>query len=93
MMKINVRSFAFIREALGSKQIQIEVQEGATVKDAIFSLVKIHEKLADHLVQDGNVKNDFVFALNGEQVQFSEIETTQLAENDTIVILPPAGGG
>lgn len=92
-MKIKVRSFAFIRETLGAKQVQIEVEEGASVEKAVLTLVQENEDLKNHLLNGDRIKKDFVFALNGNQIPYEELSRTLLEEGDTVVILPPAGGG
>lgn len=93
MMKINIRSFAFIREAIGTKQVQLEVEDGSTIEGVVKTLVAEFDGLTSYLIQDGTIKKDFVFALNGTQIQYDEIGRTKVGDNDTLVILPPAGGG
>ncbi len=93
MMKINIRSFAFIREAIGTKQVQLEVEDGSTIEEVVQTLIAEFDGLTSYLIQDGKVKKDFVFALNGTQIQYDEIGRTKVGDNDTLVILPPAGGG
>ncbi len=91
-MKIKIRSFAFIREQLGSKQVELNVN-ATKVKEIIHQLISQYPTLEDILVKNGEINKDFVFAVNGDQIPHTELKEKELKEGDTLVILPPAGGG
>lgn len=80
-MRVLVRLFASYREAAGVGQIELELPPGATVKDAIFKVVKDHPLIAEG--------RQVVIARNHEYVTPDE----PLAEGDEVALIPPVSGG
>ena len=92
-MKIKVQTFAFLREILGSKTIEVETSS-QTIGEVLRELGTKNEKVNDLLfTTSGQIKREFVFAVNGDQILANEIENHVLNDGDLLVILPPAGGG
>jgi molybdopterin converting factor subunit 1 len=80
-MRVLVRLFASYREAAGVGRIELELPTGATVKDAIFKILKDHP-----LVAEGR---QVVIARNQEYVTPDE----PLADGDEVALIPPVSGG
>ena len=80
-MRVLVRLFASYREAAGAGHLQLELPDGATVRDAI------REVLRDHpLVAEGR---QLVIARNKEYVE----PDAPLADGDEVALIPPVSGG
>jgi molybdopterin synthase catalytic subunit len=80
-MRVLVRLFASYREAAGVGRIELELPPGATVKDAIFRVVKDHPLIAEG--------RQVVIARNHEYVTPDE----PLADGDEVALIPPVSGG
>jgi molybdopterin converting factor subunit 1 len=81
-MHIRVRLFATQRELAGTREVGLDLADGATVADAWDALVTQHPALAPG--------RDFVrFARNGAYAD----ATTTVAEGDEIAMIPPVSGG
>src|SRR3979490_3304937 len=80
-MRVLVRLFASYREAAGVGRIELELPPGATVKDAIFKIVKDHPLIAEG--------RQVVIARNREYVTPDE----PLADGDEVALIPPVSGG
>src|SRR3979490_261612 len=80
-MRVLVRLFASYREAAGVGRIELELPPGATVKDAIFKIVRDHPLIAEG--------RQVVIARNHEYVTPDE----PLADGDAVPLLPPVSGG
>jgi MoaE-MoaD fusion protein len=80
-MRVLVRLFASYREAAGVGRMELELPPGATVKDAIFKILKDHP-----LVAEGR---QVVIARNREYVTPDE----PLADGDEVALIPPVSGG
>ena len=75
------------------KQAAIDVT-GATVGEALSSLVSAHPALRRHLYTDEGKLRAFVNVyLNDEDVRYLDKEATALSDNDTISIVPSIAGG
>jgi len=75
------------------KQAAIDVP-GATVGEALNSLISTHPDLRRHLYTDEGKLRAFVNVyLNDEDVRYLDKEATPLVESDTISIVPSIAGG
>lgn len=81
-MRITVRLFAGYREAVGSKLVELDVPDGATLRDVWDSLAERHERL--RLFSDS-----VVGAVNAE---YSPLDTP-VQDGDEVAFLPPVAGG
>jgi molybdopterin converting factor subunit 1 len=81
-MKVRVRFFAALREAMGSVQEEHELASGSTVQDLIASLVKAYPALGSRL---GSVRA----AVNRSYVRGD----ARLQDGDEVALVPPVGGG
>ena len=79
-MRIKLRYFASIREALGKREEEIDVAEGATVGDVWARLVAEQPKLTDQRYRP---------AVNQE---YTSAEAA-LSDGDELVFIPPVSGG
>lgn len=79
-----------VREAIGKKQIQCDVQEKSTVEDVLYYLVSQFPNLENVLLENGSISQRFHIMLNDEQI---ETYSAKLNENDVLIIIPPTGGG
>jgi MoaE-MoaD fusion protein len=80
-MRVLVRLFASYREAAGVGRMELELPPGATVKDAIFKILKDHPLIADG--------RQVVIAKNHDYVTADE----PLADGDEVALIPPVSGG
>jgi MoaE-MoaD fusion protein len=80
-MRVLVRLFASYREAAGVGRMELELPPGATVKDAIASILKDHPLIAGG--------RQVVIAKNHDYVTPDE----PLADGDEVALIPPVSGG
>jgi MoaE-MoaD fusion protein len=80
-MRVLVRLFASYREAAGVGRIELDLPAGATVKDAIFKILKDHPLIAEG--------RQVVIAKNHDYVTPDE----PLADGDEVALIPPVSGG
>ncbi|HKJ25014.1 MAG TPA: molybdopterin converting factor subunit 1 [Myxococcota bacterium] len=79
-MHVRVLLFGSVREALGVKDLEVELDAGATVGDLRARLADRHALFARHRL---------LSAVNQETVP----ETAVLADGDEVAFLPPVSGG
>ena len=76
-MRVNVRLFAVLRERAGSESLEIDLDEGATVADAVRALGPVAGEMP------------FRVAVNREYAN----DATPIAEGDELAAIPPVSGG
>jgi molybdopterin synthase sulfur carrier subunit len=81
-VKVKVRLFASLREALGRSELDLELPEGATPESAFARLAQQHPALATR-------RRSLAAAVNHRYAPFE----TRLAEGDELVFIPPVSGG
>jgi molybdopterin converting factor subunit 1 len=81
-MRCHVLLFANLAEATGQTSFELELSDGATVRDALDELAARHEAIAD-------AKAGLAVAVNEA---YCDVDRA-LAEGDTIAIIPPVSGG
>jgi molybdopterin converting factor small subunit len=75
------------------KQSVIEVS-GATVADALESLLTQHPELKRHLyTEEGKLRAFVNLYLNDEDIRYAKGETTPVQASDSISIVPSIAGG
>lgn len=83
-MTHRVRLFAVLKELAGADSVEVELEPGATVGDALDGLAAQHAALASAL---GSMS--LVMAVNNE---YSDAATV-LAAGDELALIPPVSGG
>lgn len=80
-MRINVRLFASYRESAGVGRFELELPDGASVKDAVAAIVERHPLVA--------TSRQAVIARNRQYVDGG----APLADGDEVALIPPVSGG
>lgn len=83
-MVLQVRLFAVLRERAGRDSLEVELDEGATVADALRALAEASEALGEALEA-----MPVVMAVNRSYVG----EGATLAAGDELALIPPVSGG
>ena len=81
-MKVRVRLFAALREAVGRAEVDLELPDGATAEDAWALLVLENPGLAER-------RKSLAASVNRRYSAFE----TPLAGGDEVVFIPPVSGG
>jgi molybdopterin converting factor subunit 1 len=81
-MRVRVRLFAVQRELAGTREVALELPDGADVEGAWAALVALHPVLAPG-------RASMRFARNGDYAE----PATVLADGDELAMIPPVSGG
>ena len=81
-MRIRVRLFASLREAMGRDEVELELPEGASAETAWASLVREQPALQPR-------RPRLTAAINKKYARFQD----PLREGDEVVFVPPVSGG
>ncbi len=73
-------------------QAQVEV-EGATIADALQSLIAQHPELEQHLFNSGELRNFVNVFLGEEDVRFLDGLDTEIDTDSNLRIIPSIAGG
>jgi molybdopterin converting factor subunit 1 len=82
-MFVNVRLFAMLRERAGREEVEVELPEGANVREAMDAVA------GEHGLADLFSRMPVVMAVNRE---YASGDTT-LSEADELALIPPVSGG
>jgi len=96
MVKVIVKAFATIREAIGEfGKISLEFPEQVTVKNLIEVLSKnFGEKFNSEVLDDNGLpKKTIKIFVNGRDIEFLDGLSTNLKDGDEVALIPPIAGG
>jgi molybdopterin converting factor subunit 1 len=82
-MVVHVRLFAMLRERAGRESVEVELDEGATVEDALDALGR------QHGLDDLIARMPVTMAVNRDYAH----EDQRLIEGDELALIPPVSGG
>jgi molybdopterin synthase sulfur carrier subunit len=92
-MKIRVRAFARLREAIGS-DLTLEVPGGSTMARLLAAVGDISDEAQEALFgENGELQGYVILMHNGRRVRRAEVETLTLADGDEVALFPPVAGG
>ncbi len=75
----------------GVKEVPVS---GATVGEALISLVELHPSLRDQLMTPEGDLNRFVNVyIDGQDVRYLQALETPVGDDDSLVVLPAMAGG
>ncbi len=93
-MKINLHLYGFLRTAIGSRQIELEVDENSSIGDLPEILVrKYGNEVMQHLYGVEEPFEDLRVLINGLDYAIPDDLKKIFKENDVITLLPPLSGG
>ena len=92
-MKVKVSYLALLRDVTRVSEEFIELPEGSTVKDLVFTLVKKYgEGLKSFLDPGTEMGQGILVTLNGELLSSSEMDKAILEGSEVLIGIPPFGG-
>ena len=92
MAKINLVTFARVKQIIGIKQKEMEAD---TIQNLIKKLIVeygdiLHEELFD---DSGNLRKHYRVVVNGRHINLLDGFQTKLKDSDIVVIMPAMAGG
>lgn len=94
-MKLEWKLFADLKEYAGGGRVTVEVEEGATVGEALAALVEGNSGLDGRVFDENGEVYDHVNVLrNGKNVETAgDGLGTTVEERDELALFPPVSGG
>ena len=93
-MKVNFKSFGLLRRLLGSKILELEVQEPATIRDVIDKVLEIGGSDVKNLIVDRDrISGNLIVMLNLKDTNTLDGENTPVRDGDEVAVLPHVQGG
>jgi len=85
--------FADLSEIAGDRTVEVDVESGETVGDALDALLTAHPELEERIMQDGELADHINVLRNGSNVRTGGGLTTELEAGDELALFPPVSGG
>jgi len=91
---MQVKFYASLRQAAGTKMIDIEVQPGFTIQDVLVEVIRRYPLLEKFIWKDQGELTEIVHVfINGENIRHLSGLNTPLKAEDHVDIFPPLVGG
>ncbi|XVH32009.1 ubiquitin-like small modifier protein 1 [Haloferacaceae archaeon DSL9] len=86
--------FADLAEVAGDRQLELALDEDATVGDALDALLTDRPALGDRILDDGGDLQDHINVLrNGTNIHTLDGLETPVDTDDELALFPPVSGG
>ena len=82
VMKIKVKFFASYKEAVGTDEMDLEMEDGSEVSQLLEAVKTIHPTI-------GEMMEPLIVSVNKEYATFDKV----LKDGDEVALLPPVSGG
>jgi molybdopterin synthase sulfur carrier subunit len=93
-MKVKVKFFALLREAAGIKELEEELEEGATVRGLLKRLGdKLPKRFRELIFEGQDVSKNVIILVNRRGIKELDGLETKLRDGDEVALLPPVSGG
>lgn len=93
-MPVECHFFGPLREALGTKTVEQQIQDDATVSDVVEALIEEYPALAEGLIdEDGRLRESVNVTLNKENINHLDGAETTLDNGDVLRFAAAVIGG
>jgi molybdopterin synthase sulfur carrier subunit len=92
-MRVELRFFATVREAVGARTVEREFAASTTVGDVLGTLEAEFPDLEGRLLEADAIADSVTVLRNGTNVTHEAGAGTELADEDRLSITPPVTGG
>ena len=100
VLTVNIQAYSWISQTLGLPEnsdriIKVKAKEGSTLDVVFTELAGTYPEFRKNVFdpENGQVSEHVLVILNNKLVQYSEIKTTSLQDQDTITLAPMIFGG
>jgi len=91
---MRIRTYATLRDLLGTSAMVLSLPGRVDVRYVLDRLVEAYPSLGGKLWDaDGNWSGFVTVLLNGRSIQWLQGLDTLVADDDTLSLFPPVGGG
>ncbi len=88
-VRVRVKLFALYRELAGEREVELELPNGARVRDMLRALEDRFPKLRGRLTERRGEQRNFILMRGGRWPDPDDM----LKEGDEFALFPPVGGG
>ncbi len=94
-MRVDVKLMGVLREAAGSPEMGLEVEDGSSVGDTVGRLIEEIPALEDVLIDSvvGSYTPNALILVDGVEASNLEGSSTPLRDGSVLVLLPVTHGG
>lgn len=91
-MKVTVKFFAYLRDIFRGREETIELRSGSSIGD-LLNLLCNSPARREQIFDGTDLKPQMMVLKNGNHVKHLNGIDTTLDDGDTVVLIPPVGGG
>lgn len=91
---MRVRIFGTLRQFVGAKAVELDVESGSTVRDVLEKVIAEHPALGEKILDNnGSLQRSIHVLVNGRSIRYLDGLDTITQEGDRFALFPAVGGG
>ncbi|NOZ59686.1 MAG: MoaD/ThiS family protein [Euryarchaeota archaeon] len=93
MVKIKVSLHYVLHSRLGAEEVEVPVEGSLPLREVLRRLCESRPEVEELLFEDGRLRGDLIFMVNGIGINHLSGEETEVKDTDEVTVVPAIAGG
>jgi molybdopterin converting factor small subunit len=88
-IQVKVEFIGLLREITGERQLTLDMEDGATLKDVMEKLADKYGKgLETRILEENRISDDAFVILNGKSIRVADVRSVVIGNGDSLALAP-----
>jgi len=88
-IQVKVEFIGLLREITGERQLTLDIEDGATLKDVMEKLADKYGKgLETKILEENRISDDALVILNGKSIRVADVRSLVMVNGDSLALAP-----
>jgi molybdopterin converting factor small subunit len=88
-IQVKVEFIGLLREITGERQLTLDMEDGATLKDVMEKLADKYGKgLETRILEENRISDDALVILNGKSIRVADVRSVVMVNGDSLALAP-----
>ena len=88
-IQVKVGFIGLLREITGERQLTLDMEDGATLKDVMEKLADKYGKgLETKILEENRISDDALVILNGKSIRVADVRSVVIGNGDSLALAP-----
>jgi molybdopterin converting factor small subunit len=88
-IQVKVEFIGLLREITGERQLTLDMEDGATLKDVMEKLADKYGKgLETRILEENRISDDALVIINGKSIRSADVSSIAMRNGDSLALAP-----